>query len=53
MVLSLQILQKKTDLLSASLIKSRIDSISATEYGEVETMEVKESIRIQHMTEMG
>ena len=44
---------KKLDLLSASLIKSRIDSISATEYGEVETLEVKESTRIQHTTEKG
>jgi hypothetical protein len=41
---------KKLDLLSASFIKSRIDSISATEYGEVETLEVKESTRIQHTT---
>ena len=34
---------KKVHLLSASLIKSRIDAISAPEYGEVETLEVKES----------
>lgn len=32
-------------------MKSRIDSNSATEYGEVETLEVKESTRIQHTTE--
>ena len=41
---------KKPDLLSASLINSRIDPISVTEYGEVETLEVKESTRIQHTT---
>ena len=34
-------------------MKSRIDSNSATEYGEVETLEVKESTRIQHTTEKG
>ena len=37
-------------------MKSRIDSNSATlatEYGEVETLDVKESMRIQHTTEMG
>ena len=39
---------KKVHLLSASLIKSRIDAISAPEYGEVETLEVKESTRFQH-----
>ena len=49
--LSSQSLQgKKVDLLSASFMKSRIDVISAAEYGEVETLEVKESTRIQHTT---
>jgi hypothetical protein len=48
--LSSQSLNRKPDLLSASFIKSRIDSISDTEYGEVETLEVKESTRIQHAT---
>ena len=41
---------EKLDLLSASFIKPRIDSISATEYGEVETLEVKEPTRLQHTT---
>jgi hypothetical protein len=41
---------KKLDLLSASVMKPRMDSIWATEYGEVETLEVKESTRIQHPT---
>ena len=36
--------RKKMDLLSASFRKSRMDSILATEYGEVETLEVKESM---------
>ena len=36
----------KRDLLSASFIKSRMDSISAVVYGEVETLEVKESTRV-------
>ena len=40
--------KEKPDLLSASFRKPRMDSISATEYGEVETFEVKESTRIQH-----
>ncbi len=31
-------------------MKSRMDSISATVYGEVETLEVKESMRVQHTT---
>ena len=35
----------KTDLLLASFIKPRIDSISATVYGKVETLEVKPSMR--------
>ena len=37
----------KLDLLSASFMKPRIDSIWATEYGEVETLQVKESTKIQ------
>ena len=40
----------KLDLLSASFMKPRIDSIWVTEYGEVETLEVKESTRIQQPT---
>ena len=45
------VLKPKPNLLSASFIKSRIDSISDMEYGVVETLEVKESTRIQHATE--
>ena len=37
-------------MLSASVMNPRIDSIWATEYGEVETLEVKESRRIQQPT---
>ena len=45
MGLSLQPIGLKKDLLLASFIKPRMDSISATVYGKVETLEVKPSIR--------